>query len=234
MAMTQPMAGNAPGAEPLDKKAAKAAKKAAKAAEKGGGKGKKKSKKKLIIGAVLLLVVVKFVVLKPKAVVLNCPEGMAWAQKYVGQPEEHAAPAPAAAPAEAAGHGKDAAPEGEGGDKSDKSHKSAEKPKPDPCAPVPGAVYNAEEAVTLNLADGRFAKFKIALQLTSKASLEEFTADEKGAKGKHVAINVLGTKSYQDMQPPRLLEVEKELAQAVAAVYEGEVMNVYFIDLVKQ
>ncbi len=230
MVMTQPMAGNAPDAEPLDKKAAKAAKKAAKAAEKGSGKGKgkKKSKKKLIIGAVLLLVVVKFVVLKPKAAALNCPEGMAWAQKYVGQPEEHAAPAAAAAPAEAAGHGEAAAPEGEGGGK------SAEKPKPDPCAPVAGAVYNAEEAVTLNLADGRFAKFKIALQLTSKASLEEFTADEKGAKGKHVAINVLGTKSYQDMQPPRLLEVEKELAQAVAAVYEGEVMNVYFIDLVKQ
>ena len=225
-----------------DKKAAKAAAKAAKKAGKGEGvsegeETKKKSYKKWIIIAVVFglfrfgllgqvigtaMKGVTTVLLPASAPAKPCPTGQAWVDKYIGVPEAAETAPAAAAPTAPAAAGQTAA------------EATTTTAAPDPCAPVAGGTYNTADAVTLNLADGRYAKFKLAFLLTTKGNAEEMAKDDQGAKGKQAAINLLGTKSYDDLQPPKLLETETELSKAVALAYDGEVMNAYFIDLVKQ
>jgi flagellar basal body-associated protein FliL len=223
-------AGNGPGDAKADKKAAKAAAKAAKKAGKGKdvtegeAPAKKKSYTKWIVIAVVfglfrfgllgqvlgpVMQGVKLVLLPSSAPAKPCPTGQAWVDKYIGLPD----PAPAAAPAPGV---------------------TTTTAAPDPCAPVAGPTYNTADAVTLNLADGRYAKFRLAFLLTTKGNADAMGKDDQGAKGKQAAINLLSAKTYEDLQPPKLLETERELSKAVALAYDGEVMNAYFIDLVKQ
>ncbi|MFN8034883.1 MAG: flagellar basal body-associated FliL family protein [Acidimicrobiia bacterium] len=187
--------------------------------KKGKGDGeKKKGKKGLIIkvvGALFVLFAVKTFVLGGGGKPVVCPEAMAWADKYVGTTTTEPAPAPAPA-----AKGKAA---------------QTTTTTADACAPAEGEVYNTADPVTLNLADGRFAKFKLALQLTATANLEAMGKGDQGAKAKQVAIDLLTTKTYDDLQnPDKLHATEVELSRKVAAAYDKEVMGVYFIDLVKQ
>lgn len=104
-------------------------------------------------------------------------------------------------------------------------------------APVPvlGEVV-ALEPVTLNLADGRFLKVGLALQLVEGAA----AVDAAGVAGFAApaldeAISVLGARSYAELVAPGGRDAVKQaLSERVAARYEGDVLGVYFTEFVMQ
>jgi flagellar FliL protein len=100
---------------------------------------------------------------------------------------------------------------------------------------VPGAVV-ALEPITLNLADGRFLKVGIALQLVegvaapAPAEVEGFAAPALDE-----AISLLGSLSYPDLVAPGGRDAAKaSLSERIGARYEGDVMDLYFTELVMQ
>lgn len=102
-------------------------------------------------------------------------------------------------------------------------------------APVPGEVV-ALDPVTLNLADGRFLKVGIALQLVEGAA----AVDAAGVAGFAApaldeAISVLGERTYGELVAPGGRDAVKQvLSERVAARYEGAVISVYFTEFVMQ
>ncbi|MCZ7527717.1 MAG: flagellar basal body-associated FliL family protein [Acidimicrobiia bacterium] len=112
-------------------------------------------------------------------------------------------------------------------------------PQPtDPCTPKPpepGGVVKLDP-ITLNLADGRYLKVGLALQLSSAASAEHFAEEEGGgAKALDLAIALLGSKGYEDLATPDGRAAVKEaLGSQAAAAYHGHVLTVYFTEFVMQ
>lgn len=104
-----------------------------------------------------------------------------------------------------------------------------------PPAPVLGEVV-ALDPVTLNLADGRFLKVGLALQLVEGAA----AVDKAGIAGFAApaldeAISVLGAHSYAELVAPGGRDAVKQaLSERVAARYEGDVLGVYFTEFVMQ
>ena len=120
-------------------------------------------------------------------------------------------------------------------------------------APQPPAEHAAEddghgpiqelEPVTLNLADGRFLKVGIALQL---ATSDEEGGEEGGeelpaAKALDIAITLLGSHTMEELAHPKERElVKKELSELVAEAYtdpetdDPVVTKVYFTEFVMQ
>lgn len=104
-----------------------------------------------------------------------------------------------------------------------------------PEEPVAGDVV-ALDSITLNLADGRFLKVGIALQLV-EGMAPPATAEVEGyaAPALDEAISLLGSLSYADLVAPGGRDAAKaSLSERVAARYEDEVMGVYFTELVMQ
>lgn len=110
----------------------------------------------------------------------------------------------------------------------------------------PGAVVTLDP-ITLNLADGRFLKAGLALQLTEAAtrahsargadgaSAPPTAATYDGAKALDAAISILGSRSYaQLLAPGGRAKAEAELGAEIAVRYDHEVMRVYFTQLVMQ
>ena len=98
---------------------------------------------------------------------------------------------------------------------------------------VPGAVASLEP-ITMNLADGRFLKLGLALQLTETAHAVE---DEEfdGAKALDAAISYLGEHSYQQLAAPGgRAAAKEELGKRISLLYPGEVMGAYFTEFVMQ
>lgn len=105
----------------------------------------------------------------------------------------------------------------------------------EPLAPVEGVVVPLEP-ITLNLADGRFLKVGLALQLVEGVAAPP-PADVAGfaAPALDDSISLLGALSYADLVAPGGRDTAKQaLTERISARYEGDVMAVYFTELVMQ
>ncbi len=103
----------------------------------------------------------------------------------------------------------------------------------------PGAVVNLKEAMTLNLADGKYLKMGLALQLSEEATLkaggEKALATFDGSKARDAAIGVLGHYTMDQLLKPENKEkAQSALSKEVNERYEGKVIKVYFTDFVMQ
>ena len=101
--------------------------------------------------------------------------------------------------------------------------------------PVEGEVVPLE-AITLNLADGRFLKVGLALQLVEGVTPPaEAEVAGYAAPALDEAISLLGSLTYDELVAPGARDKAKSsLSQRVAARYEDDVMGVYFTEFVMQ
>jgi flagellar FliL protein len=99
------------------------------------------------------------------------------------------------------------------------------------------------EPITLNLADGRYLKLTLALQLNEAASPAAHSVDEAagavpevdGAKALDAAINVLGQRTYHELLAPGgKARAQKSLSSRVRKLYPDDVMGVYFTEFLMQ
>ena len=116
-----------------------------------------------------------------------------------------------------------------------------------PSAPVPdpktvaGSVITLSP-ITLNLADGRYLKLTLALQLSEAGSPAAGSVDAAaappaldGAKALDAAIGVLGQHTYGELIGPGGRErAQKALSAEVKKRYPGEVLAVYFTEFLMQ
>jgi len=117
-------------------------------------------------------------------------------------------------------------------------------PAPDPKT-VPGATVNLD-SMTLNLADGRFLKVGMALQLSQAATASNAAAAASGSgsasatsfdgsKALDAAITVLGQRTYnQLLAPGGRAAAQKALTTEVSRRYDGGVLRVYFTEFLMQ
>lgn len=112
---------------------------------------------------------------------------------------------------------------------------------PDPTK-VEGAVVTLDP-ITLNLADGRYLKLTLALQLSEAASPAAAAAGEAaaaapaldGAKALDAAIGVLGQRTYSQLiEPGGRASAQKALTARVKKLYPREVLGVYFTEFLMQ
>ncbi|GAA4712019.1 hypothetical protein GCM10025782_05160 [Pedococcus ginsenosidimutans] len=100
--------------------------------------------------------------------------------------------------------------------------------------PVPGPVVDLEP-LTLNLADGRFLKVGLSLQLTADAASSHGKEGVNGAKARDAAIQIFGQRTYSQLLTPKGRETaRKALDTEVRRRYDGEVMKVYLTEFVMQ
>jgi flagellar FliL protein len=91
----------------------------------------------------------------------------------------------------------------------------------------------ALDAITLNLADGRFLKLGLALQLADGTEVTDGAAF--GARALDESIDLLGSYTYRELNVPGAREEAKTaLSEAVSAAYDGVVLEVYFTEFVMQ
>jgi flagellar FliL protein len=114
-------------------------------------------------------------------------------------------------------------------------------PTPDPTT-VAGKVETLSP-ITLNLADGRYLKLTLALQLSQAAGLEAGTQGEgaavapavDGAQALDAAIDVLGRRTYaQLLAAGGRAAAQKALSVEVRKRYDGKVLRVYFAEFLMQ
>ena len=92
----------------------------------------------------------------------------------------------------------------------------------------------ALEPITLNLADGRFLKLGLALQLADGIEIEGEAANF-GARALDETIDLMGTYTFKELSAPGAREKAKDkLSNAVAEAYEDSVLAVYFTEFVMQ
>jgi flagellar basal body-associated protein FliL len=104
------------------------------------------------------------------------------------------------------------------------------------CAPAePGAVL-VLDPITLNLADGRFLKVSLALQLASTADAPTMQAEGAGAKALDAAVDFLGSSGYEDLLDLQSRdEIKQTLTREIIGRYDDDsVIDVYFTELVMQ
>ena len=112
-------------------------------------------------------------------------------------------------------------------------------PESDP-AKEPGAVVTMENAMTLNLADGKFLKTNLALQLSEKATTElggeaAVAKSFDVSKARDAAIQILSKYKYSELLVPKTREAAQQaLSAEVAKRYDGQVLQVYFTEFVMQ
>lgn len=101
-----------------------------------------------------------------------------------------------------------------------------------------GAVASLDP-ITLNLADGRYLKVAIAVQLSAEAPAGG--GEGKGDPAAHwaraldAAISVLGERTYDELAAPGgRAKAKEELSHTVAELYDKEVVGVYFTEFVMQ
>ena len=114
-------------------------------------------------------------------------------------------------------------------------------PAPDPST-VPGDVLSLD-SITLNLADGRYLKLTLALQLSQAATPAAGSVDAAaaagpavdGAKALDAAIDILGSRTYaQLLVPAGRTAAQKALSAEVRKRYPGKVLQVYFKEFLMQ
>lgn len=100
------------------------------------------------------------------------------------------------------------------------------------------------DPITLNLADGRYLKVAIALQLSAEEAGSgggghggggEEDGSARWARALDATISVLGERTYGDLSAPGgRAEAKEELAHHIAELYHDEVVGVYFTEFVMQ
>ncbi|WP_040159366.1 flagellar basal body-associated FliL family protein [Mobilicoccus massiliensis] len=110
--------------------------------------------------------------------------------------------------------------------------------KAEQAAPEAGIVVPLKDDMTLNLADGKFLKLQLALQLTkdaSEAAGEKAVDTFDGSMAQDAAISVFSTYKYNELLDPKTKEeARKKLTDEVKKRYDGDVMQVYFRQFVMQ
>lgn len=95
--------------------------------------------------------------------------------------------------------------------------------------PEPGAVL-VIEPISLNLADGHYLRLGLGLQLTADAAEEPDTA-----RALDQAVALFSGRAVDEVGSPEGREaLQAELVDLLDEAYEGEVMDVYFMDYVTQ
>ena len=96
----------------------------------------------------------------------------------------------------------------------------------------------ALDSVTVNLADGRFLRIGVALQLDESGGGhggDEVEAASYGARAIDSLISVMSRSRSDELQADSgLVAVKEELAETIVARYGGEVLGVYLTDFVMQ
>lgn len=90
------------------------------------------------------------------------------------------------------------------------------------------------DPVTLNLSDGSLAKVGIAIEVADVALLEEI-GDEPanfGAKALDELIQLFGETTATQLEGTGKAKVKEELSKRVGEAYHGDVVAVYFTELV--
>ncbi len=98
-------------------------------------------------------------------------------------------------------------------------------PKP---PPEPGEIV-AIDPTQINLADGRYLRLGLALQLTTAA-----TEGGDGSKALDAAIDIFSGKRLDQVEGQNREKLKDKLVEEVERLYEGEVMDVYFTEFVTQ
>lgn len=89
------------------------------------------------------------------------------------------------------------------------------------------------DSITLNLADGRFLKLGLALQLDEGVEVEDIGGF--GARALDTTIDLMGHYTYAELSKEGArTEAKEKLSEAVAKAYEGAVITVYFTEFVMQ
>jgi flagellar protein FliL len=97
-----------------------------------------------------------------------------------------------------------------------------------PEEPVPGEVV-ALEPIQINLADGHYLRIGVALQLTEAAH------EVDGSKALDAVIELFsGAEPAELANPEKRHEYKKHLEKELAHSYHGDVLEVYFTELVTQ
>ncbi|MGG5259670.1 flagellar basal body-associated FliL family protein [Phycicoccus avicenniae] len=90
------------------------------------------------------------------------------------------------------------------------------------------------DPLTLNLADGRYLKMGLSLEVTEEAA----AASEEGvsgAKARDAAITILGQRTYEQMLAPKTRTAAiNALTKEIEKRYDGDVIDVYVTELVMQ
>lgn len=90
------------------------------------------------------------------------------------------------------------------------------------------------DPLTLNLADGRYLKIGLSLEVTKEAA-HASEDGVNGAKARDAAISILGQHTYEEMLSPKsrtsaVAALEKEIEHR----YDGDVLDVYVTEFVMQ
>ena len=102
----------------------------------------------------------------------------------------------------------------------------------------PGPIVTLQP-ITVNIANDRFLKVGLGLQLSGKVATvpaNDSSDPTKGyARALDITISVLGGRSYADLVTPAGREAAKaELVKQLVAAYPDKVEGVYFTDFVMQ
>lgn len=101
-------------------------------------------------------------------------------------------------------------------------------------APESGPVIDLEP-MTLNLADGRYLKIGLSLEVTEEAAGGHGGEGVNGAKARDAAISILGQRTYQQMLSPKSRQAAVDaLDEEITERYDGEVLHVYLTEFVMQ
>lgn len=91
------------------------------------------------------------------------------------------------------------------------------------------------DSVTVNLADGRFLRIGVALQLEKAGGGDDVEPASYGARAIDSLISVMSRSRSDDLRADvGLVAVKEELAETIVARYGGEVLGVYLTDFVMQ
>lgn len=89
------------------------------------------------------------------------------------------------------------------------------------------------DSITLNLADNRYLKVGLALQLAEGANAEKLTAHAPLALDE--AISLLGERTFAQLSAPGgRAQAKEELTKRVKERFGGKVVDVYFTEFVMQ
>lgn len=91
------------------------------------------------------------------------------------------------------------------------------------------------DSLTLNLADGRYLKMGLSLEVTEEANAAAGSEGVNGAKARDAAITILGKHTYEEMLAPKSRAAAvKALTTEIEKRYDGDVIDVYVTEFVMQ
>jgi flagellar basal body-associated protein FliL len=91
------------------------------------------------------------------------------------------------------------------------------------------------DPLTVNLADGRYLKIGVALQLDKVTVVLTAKDEGLGAKALDMAIAALSPKTMKQLSEPKVREaLKRKLGVDTCMAYDGEVLTVYFTNFVMQ